>query len=97
MNIILFLVFVAIAIIASRFWLKRIKDEISQRNNYNSKLDSWMAMRREKRNFFEEKEKKNSMQRKKILLKQIRKEYNDLIQTKKSYELSTLFLVKTSE
>ena len=40
-------------------------------------------MRREKRNFFEEKEKKNSMQRKKILLKQIRKEYNDLIQTKK--------------
>ncbi len=83
MNITLFLVFVAIAIIASRFWLKRIKDEISQRNNYNSKLDSWMAMRREKRNFFEEKEKKNSMQRKKILLKQIRKEYNDLIQTKK--------------
>ena len=83
MNIILFLVFVAIAIIASRFWLKRIKDEISQRNNYNSKLESWMAMRREKRNFFEEKEKKNSMQRKKILLKQIRKEYNDLIQAKK--------------
>ena len=83
MNIILFLVFVAIAIIASRFWLKRIKHEISQRNNYNSKLDSWMAMRREKRNFFEEKEKKNSMQRKKILLKQIRKEYNDLIKTKK--------------
>ena len=83
MNVILFLVFVAIAIIASRFWLKRIKYEISQRNNYNSKLDSWMAMRREKRNFFEEKEKKNSMQRKKILLKQIRKEYNDLIQTKK--------------
>ena len=83
MNIILFLVFVAIAIIASRFWLKRIKYETSQRNNYNSKLDSWMAMRRDKRNFFEEKEKHNSMQRKKILLKQIRKEYNDLIQTKK--------------
>ena len=83
MNVILFLVFVAIAIVASRFCLKRIKYEISQRNNYNSKLDSWMAMRREKRNFFEEKEKKNSMQRKKILLKQIRKEYNHLIQTKK--------------
>jgi len=45
-------------------------------------MDAWMGMRREERDILEEKEKKISLKRKKVLLDQIRKEYKDLNQAR---------------
>jgi hypothetical protein len=82
MSIILFLALVAILTIAFYFRSKRVKSNKVNRLNYDSNMDAWMGMRREERDILEEKEKKISLKRKKVLLDQIRKEYKDLTQAR---------------
>ena len=82
MSIILFLALVAILTIAFYFRSKRVKSNKFNRPNYDSNMDAWMGMRREERDILEEKEKKISLKRKKVLLDQIRKEYKDLTQAR---------------
>ena len=82
MSIILFLALVAIVTIAFYFRSKRVKSNKANRLNYDSNMDAWMGMRREERDILEEKEKKISLKRKKVLLDQIRKEYKDLTQAR---------------
>ena len=66
---------IAIAILPR---LKRIRMRKINYNKCDYNMNSWMAMRREERSAFDEQEKKTSLERKKVLLDQIRKEYKDL-------------------
>ncbi len=58
---------------------KRNNSKVKQRFN----LVDWMKMTREERKLYDDNEKRKFMQRKQLLLNQIRKEYKDLSKTKR--------------
>ena len=72
--LIFFILVIILLLINKRLW--NIKDK-------QFKMNQWLTMSGNQRNLYDQKEKIKTMERKKILLQEIRKEYKDFLKRNK--------------